>query len=128
MATLTAVETSPAPTPSHRLRNAVVLIAGAVLIAALAFLAGQHHRPAPTVLTGVATVGDHEASVPVQGYVYGIMGVEEWIDQQGALHVGGWPACLAPAGRTVRIKFAETPTTGPDGSPLRQVVWVDCRA
>lgn len=104
------------------------MIAAACLVALLAFLAGEHHQRPLTVLSGVATVGDHMASVPAGGWVYGIPGVQEWVDQQGTTHVGGWPACLGGAGRTVPITFGWVPVTAPDGASWRQVVWVDCRS
>ncbi len=100
----------------------------ACLIAFLAFLAGEHQQRQVTVLSGVASVGDQVASVTVAGWVYGIQGVDQWVDQQGVTHVGGWPACLRGPGRTVPITFGEIPVTAPDGGSWRQVVWVDCRS
>ena len=110
----------------------MILIVGAgliVLVAFLAFLAGEHHQRPFTVLTGVATVGDHLATVTVAGWSYAIQGDSVmWVDQQGSTHDGGWPSCLNGFGRTVPISFGEVPVTAPDGSSWRQVVWVDCRA
>jgi hypothetical protein len=110
----------------------VVLIAASLIafLAFLAFLAGEHHHHQVTVLRGVAGTGDHVASINVAGssWVYGMSGVEEWIDQQGQTHDGGWPACLSTPGKAVPIKFGWLPVTGPNGSSWRQVVWVDCRA
>jgi hypothetical protein len=128
-----AVEDKPVqePAPGRRVRRAVVVISAACLIAFLAFLAGEHHQHPVTVLSGVADVaGDHTASVTVTGssWVYGISGVEQWVDQQGQTHLGGWPACLSTPGKTVPVTFGWVPVTAPDGSSWRQVVWVDCRS
>jgi hypothetical protein len=108
----------------------VVGISAACLIAFLAFLAGEHHQHPVTVVSGVADAGDHMASVTVAGssWVYGISGVDQWVDQQGQTHLGGWPACLSTPGKTVPITFGWVPVKGPDGSSWRQVVWVDCRS
>ena len=103
------------------------LIAAACLIAFLGFLAGEHHqRPATTVLSGVATVGDHMASIVTSGWVYGVEGNVTWVDQDGVTHYGGWLACLGGPGNTVRVTFGEVPTTAPDGTTTRQVTWVGC--
>jgi hypothetical protein len=113
---------------TRRVKPTVALVAAACLIVAvafLAFLAGEHHQRPYTVLTGLATVGDHEATVVVAGWAYGIDGNIPWVDQQGAIHEDSWPACLETLGRTVPITFAEIPVTTPAGS-TRQVVWVEC--
>lgn len=116
--------------PRRVIRAAVAaLIAG--LIGVAAFVAGQHnHSSAVTVLTGVAYTGGQQASVIVDGYTYGFEGVGSvnWADSQGVTHTGSWPACLSVPGTTHRIKFGYVPVTLPDGSGLRQIVWVDCRA
>ncbi len=118
--------------PSRRVRRAAAVVAVAVLIAAVAvvaFLAGEHHQRPYTVLTGVASVGDHLATVTVAGWSYAVQGDSVWwVDQQGSTHDGGWPSCLNPVGSAVRISFGEVPVTAPDGTSWRQVVWVDCRA
>ena len=104
-------------------------VAVAALVAFGAFVAGEHQQHPSTVLTGIATVGDHEATVLVAGRAYGIEGTGvPWIDQQGQMHYGSWPACLAGPGRTVRVTFGEVPVTMPDGSVASQVAWVDCRS
>jgi len=112
----------------HRVTRAVVVIGAACLIAFLAFLAGEHQQRPVTVLSGVAHVGDHMASVTVAdaSWVYGISGVDQWVDQQGETHVGGWPTCLSTPGQTVPITIGWVPVTAPDSSSWRQVVWVDC--
>ena len=116
--------------PGRRVRWAAAAIAAACLIAFLGFLAGEHHqRPATTtVLTGVATVGDHMASIVVGGWVYGIEGDVTWVGQDGTTHLGSWPACLGGPGNTVRVTFGEVPVITPDGAMTRQVDWVDCRS
>ncbi len=112
----------------RRAAKAAAATVAACLIAFLAFLAGEHQQRQVTLLSGVASVGDQMASVTVAGWVYGIQGVDQWVDQQGVTHIGGWPACLRGAGRTVPITFGEIPVTAPDGGSWRQVVWVDCRS
>ena len=128
--TASAAPSSRAPVLSRRAARPVVLIAIAVLIALaafLAFLAGEHHHRPFTVLTGVATVGDHQATVTVAGWSYAIEGDSVmWVDRQGSTHDGGWPSCLNVVGRAVPISFGEVPVTAPDGLSWRQVVWVDC--
>ena len=116
---------------SRRVKRMAVLIVAACLIAFLGFLAGEHHRrPAATttVLTGVATVGDHMASIVVGGRVYGVEGNVPWLGQDGTTHTGSWPACLGAPGNTVRVTFGEVPATLPDGTTTRQVDWVDCQS
>ena len=115
---------------TRRVKRIVAMVAAACLIVAvafLAFLAGEHHQRQYTVLTGLATVGDHEATVVVAGRAYGIGGNIPWVDQQGVTHEGGWPTCLGTPGRAVPITFAEIPVTTPAG-PTRQVVWVECHS
>jgi hypothetical protein len=120
-----------APARGHRVRRIVAVLAAAAVLAAVAvvaFLAGEHQQRPFTVLTGLATVGDHQATVIVAGWAYGIEGSVMWVDQQGSLHDEGWPSCLSTPGRTVPISFGEVPVTAQDGTSWRQVVWVDCRA
>lgn len=136
MAIRAAVADKPvqAPVPGPRVRRLVVVIGAACLIAVLAFLAGEHQQRPVTVLSGVAGVegvaGDLTASVTVAGssWVYGISGVDQWVDRQGQTHSGGWPACLSTPEQTVPITFGWMPVTAPNGSSWRQVVWVDCRS
>jgi len=118
------------PRPRRILRGAVAAVV-AGLIGVAAFVAGQHnHSSAVTVLTGVAYTGGQQASVIVDGYTYGFGGIGSvtWVDSQGGTHDGDWPSCLKVPGTTHRIKFGYVPVTLPDGSGLRQIVWVDCRA
>ncbi len=129
-----ADERGRAPALSRRVTRAAAVIAAACLIALLAFVAGEHQQRQVTVLRGVAGVegvaGDLTASVIVAGssWVYGISGVDQWVDHLGEDHVGGWPTCLSTPERTVPITFGWVPVTAPDGSSWRQVVWVDCRS
>jgi len=108
----------------------MVLIVGAGLIALVAFLAffaGEHHQRPFAISTGVAAVGDHQATVTVAGWAYAIQGDSVvWVDQQGSTHDGGWPSCLSRPGQTVPISFGEVPVTAPNGLGCHQVVWVDC--
>jgi hypothetical protein len=116
---------------SRRVNRGGVAAAAACLIASLAFLAflaGEHQQHPFTVLTGTATVGDHQATVIVAGWAYAIGSGIPWVDQQGVTHEGGWPSCLGPPGRTVPVAFGEVPVTAPGGQSWRQVVWLDCRA
>jgi hypothetical protein len=116
---------------SRRVKRAAVIaavLAAACLIAFLAFVAGEHQQRPATVLSGIATVGDHEATVTVAGWSYGIEGNIVWVDQEGTTHEGGWPACLGGPARNVPVTFGEVPVTTPDGTTWRQVVWVDCRS
>jgi hypothetical protein len=108
------------------------ITAAACLIGAGGFLVGEHHhqQAGMTLLTGVATVGADEASVTVAGWTYGLQGPTNitWVDSQRMEHIGGWPTCLAGPGTTARIRFGEVPVTLPDGSTVRQIVWVDCQS
>lgn len=118
------------PRPRRILRAAVAAVV-AGLIGVAAFVAGQHnHSSAVTVLTGLAYTGGQQASVIVDGYTYGFGGIGSvtWVDSRGGMHDGDWPSCLKVPGTTHRIKFGYVPVTLPDGSGLRQIVWVDCRA
>ena len=114
---------------SRRVMPVTALIVGACLIAVLGFLAGEHHqRPVTTtVLTGVATVGDHMATIVVGGRAYGVEGDVPWVGQDGTTHLGSWPACLGGPGNAVRVTFGEAPVTLPNGALTRQVDWVDCQ-
>ena len=117
--------------PSRRVKRAAVIaavLAAACLIAFLAFVAGEHQQRPVTVLSGIAAVGDHHATVTVAGWSYGIEGSIVWVDQEGTMHDGGWPACLGGIGQNVPVTFGEVPVTTPDGATWRQVVWVDCRS
>lgn len=99
------------------------------LVAVVAFVAGESHQRHFKVLSGVAYVGIHQATIMVAGWAYGIQGAGvPWVDREGTLHDGSWPGCLPGPGKRVQITFGEIPVTLPDGSSWRQVVWVDCRS
>ncbi|HEY1671122.1 MAG TPA: hypothetical protein VGG50_00295 [Streptosporangiaceae bacterium] len=109
--------------------RAAAVAAVACLIGAGAFVAGEHHQPGMTVVTGIATIGDHEASVTTGGWAYGLQGGNvAWVDSQGTTHVGGWPACLTGPGTTRPVTLGWVPVTLPGGGTLRQVTWVDCQS
>jgi hypothetical protein len=116
--------------------RAVAVAAAGCLLTVGAFVAGKHyHQQGMTILTGVASAGTDRASgasaasVTVNGWTYGLRGPGDipWVDSQGQTHQGGWPACLAGTKITARIRFGEVPVTLPDGTLLRQIVWVDCQ-
>ena len=99
--------------------------AAALIILLAGFLLGKH-QASVTVVTGVAVVGDHEATVIAGGWSYGIEGgVEFWVDSQGGVHEGGWPTCMR-LGQRPKVAIGEVPASLPDGIRWRQVVWVDC--
>jgi hypothetical protein len=111
---------------------AIAAIAAVTLLVVgfVGYSAGESNRGSRlTVLTGNAYVGDHEASMKVDGWAYGVTGSVAWMDAGGSFHESGWPACLAPIGSTGRVRFGEVPVAGPDsgGIGLRAVVWIDCR-
>ncbi len=130
MAAYPARAARPARTIGLNSKAMLIVVAFAVLclIAALAFLAGEHKRSDTTVLRGVAVTGLNEATITVGGTSYGILGNVTWFDSQGTEHVGDWPSCLRGIGRRVPITFGAVPATAPDGSSWQQVVWVDCRS
>lgn len=112
---------------SRALRSKVTMAGIACLIAVVAFAAGEHHQARMTVLTGVAHVGDHVATMVVGGWAYGFSdGGVSWVDSRGTEHDRGWPTCLRGPG-LVRATFGVVSVTAPDGQSPRQVVWVDCR-
>jgi transcriptional regulator with XRE-family HTH domain len=99
----------------------------ACLIAVGAVAVAEHHHAPMTIITGKAYVGDHVATMVVDGWAYGFSdGGVSWVDSHGSWHEDGWPTCLRGPG-TVRATFGVVPVTDPNGISLRQVVWVDCR-
>jgi len=130
---MTQTELAPegASTSARRTRSVVLVSIGAVvilvLVAVAAYQAGTKHGNRVRALTGTAYVGAHQASVKVAGWSYGIRQDVTWIDQDGTSHEDGWPACLAPLGATVRVRFGEISVNGPLDDSWREVVWVDCR-
>lgn len=128
---MNASETA-APAWRRPTRQQSWLILGAVLLAVVvcvvAYSAGQANRAHTYELHGTAHVGDHEASIRVDGWSYGIPGSVAWTDSAGVLHDGGWPACLAPIGSRVPIEFQAVSLSTPDQRTLRPVTWVNCRS
>ena len=105
----------------------VTAVGIACLIAVVALVASAHHQAKMTVITGVAYVGDHVATMVAGGWAYGFSdGGVSWVDSHGSWHDSGWPSCLRGPG-LVRVTFGVVPVTDPGGESLRQVVWVDCR-
>ena len=126
-----AGQRSQARVLSRRATRAAVVIAAAgliMLVAFLAFLAGEHQQRPFTVLKGIAHVGDHMATITAAGTAYGMDGDVPWVDQQGTTHSGDWPACLGGLGRNVPVTFGGVLLTAPTGQSWYQVVWVDCRS
>ena len=110
-----------------RRRAVRVPAAAAALIILVAGLLIGRHEASTTVVTGVAYVGDREATVVAGGWSYGIEGgVQFWIDSRGGVHEGGWPSCLN-LGQRPRVTIGAVPASLPGGLSWRQVLWVDCR-
>jgi hypothetical protein len=87
MAAYPAAVAGPAwlPVRPHRLLLIAAVVAAACLLGAGAFAAGEHHQShAMTIVTAVATVGDDQASIPVNGWTYGLAGAGSlaWVDCQ----------------------------------------------
>jgi hypothetical protein len=101
----------------------VVAAIGAIFFAG--FLIGKHQSGVKE-LTGRAYITSSAATVTVDGWSYGIYGVQFWIDSAGAWHDGGWPSCLR-VGQRPMITFGAVPASMPDGISFKQVLWVDCR-
>ncbi|MCA1792170.1 MAG: hypothetical protein LC667_20675, partial [Thioalkalivibrio sp.] len=118
-------------------KSAVLGVAiGLPMIAIASFLGGQSAGQQAEWVTGTAyLLGDESRpafSVSVDGWSYAADGaVPQWIDEQGVLHEGGWPACLDPSRvseeqREVPVRFATT-DVAVDGVKWRPVLMVDCR-
>jgi hypothetical protein len=75
-------------------------------------------------------VGDHVASIEVDGSSYGVSESVAWYDQAGILHDRGWPDCLGAAAPDTApvVRFAITNIDLPDGTSQDQVVYVDCQS
>jgi hypothetical protein len=107
-----------------------IAIVGVLVLALFAFAGyalGSENGNRIKAIEGNAYVGAHQASVKVDGWAYGIVDSVPWFDSAGSFHESGWPTCLGSVGSTVRIKFGETPVSGPNGETWREVAWVDCR-
>jgi hypothetical protein len=112
---------------SPRVKVALAVFALA-LVGLLGYGIGHNHSRAAHVLTGRAYVGTDEASITVDGYVYGVTispNGMQWYDAAGARHQGGVPACLEQPGYTW-LRFGYASATGPDGASWRAVTWVQC--
>jgi hypothetical protein len=77
------------------------------------------------VLTGAFYVGDHQASVSVNDWAYGITDSVPWLDSNNTWHESGWPTCLGPVGAMRTVRFGYTTVEGPTVT-WREVVWVSC--
>ena len=126
---------SEAPTPGEEagasrrvsVPTLVAIVAACLLLAGVAgFLFGAG-RSEVVELRGTAQVGDHMASIEVDGWWYGLSDTVPWIDRSGSYHDGGWPSCLGRAGSNPTVKFGAVPVTPPDAGTYRAVVYVDCR-
>jgi hypothetical protein len=127
---------SEAPTSGEEARSVthvspptlVAIVAACLLPAAVVgFLLGAG-RSEVMELRGTAQVGDHMASIEVDGWWYGVSDTVPWIDEDNSHHDGGWPSCLGRAGSNPTVKFGAVPVTPPDsGLTYRAVVFVDCR-
>lgn len=79
----------------------------------------------PIWLTGsahVSTTG-RQASFVADGWTYGFTGSVSWIDHEGGIHTGSWPACLTDQTKSSRFE-AESQTVELFGRP---VLAVDCQ-
>ena len=120
----------PVLTASTR-RATAALVAAAAVVAI--FGAGYRlgtARAGATELRGVAQVGDRVASITVDGTSYGVAGSIPWIDVNAASHERGWPDCLVAGTSAVApvVSFGAVDVKYPDGTSVRQVVYVDCRS
>lgn len=90
---------------------------------------GTNHAAGTHVLTGRAYVGGDQASVKVDGWVYGISispNGMTWYDAAGGVHDGGVPPCLQHPGYAW-IRFGYASATGLDGQTSSRVVaWTQC--
>jgi hypothetical protein len=98
-----------------------------VLVAAGSYQLGRHHTATVAWHTGLASIGDSEASITTPGWTYGFgNSVPQWIDADGAGHGDSWPDCVNPPGTNKLVTFA-TVTVSAYGGTTRPVVLVDCR-
>jgi hypothetical protein len=90
---------------------------------------GTNQGAGAHVLTGRAFVGVDQASVKVDGWVYGLVISPDgmtWYDTNGGSHDGGIPPCLQHPGYAW-IRFGYANATGLDGQPSDRVVtWTQC--
>lgn len=114
----------------HVSRLTVLMVAGAVLIAAGAFGAGyglaRGGAEQVPIYTADGHVGADQASFTVGDTTYGFESSVAWRDSTGAEHPGGWPSCLPKLQTVTDVRFAGADLRyGSSGSAL--VVWVDCQ-
>jgi hypothetical protein len=115
-----------APQTRARIAAVVLIVAALVITAVIAYRVGAD-RSAVKAMTGSAQVGDHMASIKADGRWYGVSAGVYWIDRHGTGHDGDWPACLAPVGARVQVRFGGILATAPDGTAPATAVWIDCR-
>ena len=132
MNAITSTESFETRSTTTRKNAAIAAVAAlvVVIVGYAAYLAGERRGAEHlTVRTGRAFVGDRQATITVGGWNYAVNGSVAWLDSSGSFHESGWPACLGPIGSTIKVRFGEIATPGPEagGISLRTVVWVDCR-
>jgi hypothetical protein len=104
------------------LRGAIVLL----LLLALAFYLGTLGSQV-AVHTGVPSSAEGAISIEADGWTYSVpLDGVAWIDQGGAWHESGRPACLPPEGTVEAVRFGAV-NASLEGVSWRPVVWVDCR-
>jgi hypothetical protein len=118
--------------PRRRGRRVLLTIAALAAVGLLmlaSFLAGVRHGRQMTITTGLGAGLTGQGEIEAGGWWYAVSGIGSvmWTDGTGALHDGGWPTCLNQA-KQIPVKFGWVPATLPDGTSLRQVVWVDCQS
>lgn len=104
---------------------ALLLVGLLVVGIAVGFAIGSS-RSGVEHLVGRASVGSNQASIQVDDVFYGLEGIVPWIDHEGTVHDGDWPACLE-AGQTVTVRFGGQLVELPGGSGAYTVAYVDCR-
>ena len=105
---------------------AVLWIASLAIVAIAVFLL---KGTSVTVETGRAYVGIDQAAAIVDGYGYDIPVTDAiWQNADGDWQFGGsGPACLAKhESMSPQFTFGYVTVTEPNGSAIRQVVWVSC--
>lgn len=125
MTELVEARRSEAILPRATLWTGLAVVAGLLLVLGYAVGdagSGTHWRE------GTAHVGQHQASIVVDDWEYGISDSVTWIDRGGSHHEEGWPRCLdVAAGTSVEsVRFAWVDVEA-DGASWREVVLVDCQ-
>jgi hypothetical protein len=57
---------------------------------------------------------------------YALEGLVPWVDGDGVVHDGGWPACLRVR-QTMTVRFGGLLVALPDAFTEYRVAYVDCR-